>query len=172
MKAIETLYKGYRFRSRLEARWAVFFDGIGAEWDYELEGFILEGFAYLPDFFLRIRPEWEDAQKFAGAGYWFEVKPRGQPDYEAITKARLLCRATKNNVVILCGDPKDFNYLKFHRIRKEPIRSTADMEYPDLMLECLFHVFTDHPGEISTSANLSRSARFDGNAQFFDHGVG
>ena len=25
-KAIETLYKGYRFRSRLEARWAVFFD--------------------------------------------------------------------------------------------------------------------------------------------------
>jgi hypothetical protein len=25
-KAIETHYKGYRFRSRLEARWAVFFD--------------------------------------------------------------------------------------------------------------------------------------------------
>ena len=26
IKAIETYYKGYRFRSRLEARWAVFFD--------------------------------------------------------------------------------------------------------------------------------------------------
>lgn len=25
IKAIETEYKGYRFRSRLEARWAVFF---------------------------------------------------------------------------------------------------------------------------------------------------
>lgn len=29
MKAIETRYKGYRFRSRLEARWAVFFDALG-----------------------------------------------------------------------------------------------------------------------------------------------
>ena len=27
--AIETKYKGYRFRSRLEARWAVFFDALG-----------------------------------------------------------------------------------------------------------------------------------------------
>ena len=26
IKPIETNYKGYRFRSRLEARWAVFFD--------------------------------------------------------------------------------------------------------------------------------------------------
>lgn len=26
IKAIDTYYKGYRFRSRLEARWAVFFD--------------------------------------------------------------------------------------------------------------------------------------------------
>jgi len=26
IKAIETQYRGYRFRSRLEARWAVFFD--------------------------------------------------------------------------------------------------------------------------------------------------
>ncbi len=28
IKAIETRYKGYRFRSRLEARWAVFFDAL------------------------------------------------------------------------------------------------------------------------------------------------
>lgn len=26
IKAIDTIYKGYKFRSRLEARWAVFFD--------------------------------------------------------------------------------------------------------------------------------------------------
>ena len=29
IQVIETAYKGYRFRSRLEARWAVFFDAIG-----------------------------------------------------------------------------------------------------------------------------------------------
>ena len=29
VKPIETQYHGYRFRSRLEARWAVFFDVMG-----------------------------------------------------------------------------------------------------------------------------------------------
>lgn len=51
IKAIETEYKGYLFRSRLEARWAVFFDEIGAKWEYEPEGYVLEdGTMYLPDF--------------------------------------------------------------------------------------------------------------------------
>jgi len=39
IKAIETMYKGYRFRSRLEARWAVFFDTLGIEWKYEDQGY-------------------------------------------------------------------------------------------------------------------------------------
>ena len=37
VKPIETVYKGYRFRSRLEARWAVFFDALDIEWYYEPE---------------------------------------------------------------------------------------------------------------------------------------
>ena len=53
MKAIETEYKGYLFRSRLEARWAVFFDACGVKWEYEPEGFDLgDGLYYLPDFLL------------------------------------------------------------------------------------------------------------------------
>jgi hypothetical protein len=39
IKPIETRYKGYRFRSRLEARWAVFFDTMEIPWEYEKEGF-------------------------------------------------------------------------------------------------------------------------------------
>ena len=51
MKAIETHYNGYRFRSRLEARWAVFFDALGVSYEYEPEGFELDdGTWYLPDF--------------------------------------------------------------------------------------------------------------------------
>lgn len=51
MKAIETIYNGYRFRSRLEARWAVFFDALGVKYEYEPEGFELgNGLYYLPDF--------------------------------------------------------------------------------------------------------------------------
>lgn len=53
IKPIETIYKGYRFRSRLEARWAVFFDNVMVEYEYEPEGFVLEdGTMYLPDFYL------------------------------------------------------------------------------------------------------------------------
>lgn len=49
--AIETVYNGYRFRSRLEARWAVFFDSLGVKYEYEPEGFELPGLGgYLPDF--------------------------------------------------------------------------------------------------------------------------
>lgn len=54
IKAIETEYNGYRFRSRLEARWAVFFDALGIKYEYEPEGFDLgNGLYYLPDFLLR-----------------------------------------------------------------------------------------------------------------------
>lgn len=69
MKAIETTYKGYRFRSRLEARWAVFFDALGLQWEYEPEGFVTSAGWYLPDF--RVRRTHR-----AGVD-WVEVKPSG-----------------------------------------------------------------------------------------------
>jgi hypothetical protein len=67
IKPIETQYKGYRFRSRLEARWAVFFDALELNWAYEPEGYDLgEHGYYLPDF-------WFD---FGTPNqFWFEVKP-------------------------------------------------------------------------------------------------
>lgn len=54
IRPIQTEYKGYLFRSRLEARWAVFFDACGVDWEYEPEGYDLgNGIHYLPDFLLR-----------------------------------------------------------------------------------------------------------------------
>lgn len=53
IKAIETRYANCLFRSRLEARWAVFFDALGIRWEYEKEGYDLgEAGWYLPDFWL------------------------------------------------------------------------------------------------------------------------
>ena len=49
---IPTTYRGVTFRSRLEARWAVFFDALGIEWHYEHEGYQLPSGWYLPDFWL------------------------------------------------------------------------------------------------------------------------
>lgn len=69
--AIETVYKGHRFRSRLEARWAVFFDSAGVEWKYEPEGFrrwMVSDFdgdhyiSYLPDFHLPASNTWVEVK--------------------------------------------------------------------------------------------------------------
>ena len=66
IKAIRTEYKGHLFRSRLEARWAVFFDALGIAWEWEPEGYELrDGTRYLPDFWL---PTFE-------GGIYAEVKP-------------------------------------------------------------------------------------------------
>lgn len=51
IKPLETFYNGYRFRSRLEARWAIFFDALGVTYEYEPEGYDLGNHIYyLPDF--------------------------------------------------------------------------------------------------------------------------
>lgn len=57
INAIKTKYHGIEFRSRIEARWAVYFDLCGCEWEYEPEGFKIELYDgktinYLPDFLL------------------------------------------------------------------------------------------------------------------------
>lgn len=52
VKAIQTPYKGYLFRSRVEARWAYFFDLLDIKWEYEKEGYELPSGNYLPDFWL------------------------------------------------------------------------------------------------------------------------
>jgi hypothetical protein len=65
--AIQTNYAGCRFRSRLEARWAVFFDAMGIPWEYEPQGYTLsDGKNYLPDFLL------------TECGTWVEVKGNAQ----------------------------------------------------------------------------------------------
>lgn len=77
MKPIPTRYAGCHFRSRLEARWAVFFDHLGIEWEYEPQGFELpSGRRYLPDFLLPT------------CGTWIEVKGSDEAlDRELIREA-------------------------------------------------------------------------------------
>ena len=106
--AIETEYNGYRFRSRLEARWAVFFDALGIRYEYEPEGFEFDGVRYLPDFYL---PEF---------GLYVEIKPN---DTSVVkhpgdgNKWERKCDKFRNCVgkaILICyGDPAEntFQYL-------------------------------------------------------------
>lgn len=99
IKAIETRYKGYRFRSRLEARWAVFFDALGLEWKYEPEGFELQdGTRYLPDFWISF-----SHPMHSGAGYWIEVKGN-DPTTEEIKKAQMLACGSGHICIVLSGE--------------------------------------------------------------------
>lgn len=52
IQALETEYAGHRFRSRLEARWAVGLDALGVQWEYEPQRYQLPSGKYLPDFWL------------------------------------------------------------------------------------------------------------------------
>lgn len=93
IKPIETRYKGYRFRSRLEARWAVFFDALRLEWEYEPQGFELpSGAKYLPDFLIRDR--WLAGRIFV------EIKRPGSCE-EDWAKAKELSAALGVKVLLL-----------------------------------------------------------------------
>src|SRR5690606_34064896 len=105
IKAIETRYKMYRFRSRLEARWAVFFDAMGIEWDYEPEGYILpDGTYYLPDFFCRFSATYKAYSPYPNPGCFFEIKPI-MPTREELKKARWLQEGTHHHTRFLIGEP-------------------------------------------------------------------
>ena len=95
LTAIETLYAGCRFRSRLEARWAVFFDALGIAWEYEPEGYeITDGHTspirYLPDFYL---PDPE---------VWVEVK--GQWDWPELRKCCIASFDHRGGLPLAPGD--------------------------------------------------------------------
>lgn len=99
IKPIETHWRGYRFRSRLEARWAVAFDRMGFSWVYEAEGYRLPSGLYLPDFRFN----------HSGSNTWVEIKP-----YAFTVKEIDLCeqlnRATGDKVLMVAGEPRHGMY--------------------------------------------------------------
>lgn len=97
-----TRYNGYRFRSRTEARWAVYFDSMGIKYHYEHEDFyIFDDRRYLPDFWL---------PNFMGDGCFAEVKGVFTvPDENVCVE---LCEITKKPVIML-EDVPDFKVFKF-----------------------------------------------------------
>lgn len=92
IKPIETQYKGYCFRSRLEARWAVFFDALGVPYEYEVEGYDLgETGWYLPDFYLPHQHA------------WVEVKG-AEPTHQERQRCHALSVARQELVVLVSGN--------------------------------------------------------------------
>ena len=120
IKSIDTIYKDFKFRSRLEARWAIFFDELGLLWEYEKEGFEVDGLKYLPDFCLPAL----DCQ--------IEVKG-DMPGYLEKLKAVKLCLVSKKDVHIFVGEPyegESYSSLTFSGHSLPPERISEMLEDP------------------------------------------
>lgn len=98
IKPIQTRWRARHYRSRLEARWAVFFDTMRIQFQYEPESFRLEdGSIYLPDFYL------PDVQWYA------EVKPH----VGECGKAYPFVKTTGLSILRLDGEPGFRSYTGF-----------------------------------------------------------
>lgn len=157
IKAIETVYKGYRFRSRLEARWAVFFDALGIAWDYEPEGFELpSGGRYLPDFLLRdngIHPD-----------LWVEVKPPKPIPPANLQRVRefanMQCAAHRHiGVLVVRGDPYQPDMLT--SMSCDGDRVEAIINSIELFVRFWSPLIRRQPSDIAAAAEDARSARFE-----------
>jgi hypothetical protein len=97
--AIETEHNGVLFRSRLEARWAVFFDALGIKYCYEREGYSLPSGNYLPDFYLPNQRRFKHDQ----SGLFVEVKGSVEPKH--LTLLRELSMHTRAGCTLVKDIP-------------------------------------------------------------------
>ena len=107
IQAIPTRYGGLLFRSRLEARWALFFDRLHIPWEYEPQGFdIGDGQAYLPDFLLGM-----------GKIVWAEVKPSVWADEDGVARwERFMLAQKPGSRGVLLTSMNSYSSQEFRRV--------------------------------------------------------
>lgn len=136
IKAIPTFYAGHYFRSRLEARWAVFFDTFGIKWEYEKEGYSLPSGPYLPDFWLP-----EVSLRDGKPGVWVEIKPAMYTQEEE-RKAIELAGETGAPVMILCGSGFYIGNGTYEGFQVQVEKKTKE----EMLAEVGFGTFDDFDG--------------------------
>jgi len=94
MKAIPTMYNGRQYRSRLEARWAAYFDL--KEWEYEYEPFDLPG--WIPDFVIKRNPFSRNGKTYKPKFLLVEVKPYLYGEWKSDDKRKIEKALVKANL--------------------------------------------------------------------------
>jgi hypothetical protein len=161
LKAIDTEYKGYLFRSRLEARWAVFFDALGIKWEYEKEGYDLGELGwYLPDFYLT---------NLVGDIWFGEVKG-DMNDEIGLSKARYLDDHTPEpamgllvftglNYAFYTGDIQDHESLSWNREVILAMRLGVSIERFNWAIDKARQARFEHKKTIFNQINLINQAK-------------
>lgn len=147
MTDLKVYYKGQHFRSHVHARWAVFFDSIGVEYEYQPELVLrtrrvapildkAECKNFSPDFWLPHQ------------SYWV-VLAHHRATPEAIEKAKRVCQSgfeenttfgyvPKFEVVLLSGDVYNFFFTYVFAKRKREIDVAAD--FYAILSESIFNL--------------------------------
>jgi hypothetical protein len=144
IRVLDTHYAGHRFRSRLEARWAVFFDTLGIKWEYEPQAYEL---APLPEAVADREPEAQyrepqpDDSKHLGAhlpdfwlpaqGAWFEVT-RTEPSDQEWARLYRFAELTNQRALVAVGSIPDPRTIEEHGHPQEAgfeIYTYGDLHY-------------------------------------------
>lgn len=146
LQPIQTEYNGYLFRSRLEARWAVFFDEMEIEYEYESEGFRLSnGNYYLPDFYLPqykmyLEVKRKDAFKIE---FVSEDMIRFSQDGDKYGCAFHDIVSSGMSFIIVFGDPLDAIYALWQEHHGHETPSNFKGSYLFTMGECVIHFMSN-----------------------------
>ena len=148
IKPIETVYNGYRFRSRLEARWAVFFDVLGIEYEYEPEGYkFSDGQCYLPDFYLSNLNTFVEIKRLHDFEITYDhennivICDSGKRKYLEFASQ---CTKSGRAFLIAFGDPADVFFSEEHGghssghlfFNAECMAHTLIKHHPDIEIKC------------------------------------
>jgi len=125
IKALPSFYAGVKFRSRMEARWARYFDLIGVEWEYEPEGYALPSGNYCPDFFCKF-----SNSRGVPTSFFVEVKPDHIGQRMVQQKLIELCQMTSEDVVCVVGNPS----LKEHWCCSKPYNEEFAKEWCEVSI--------------------------------------
>jgi hypothetical protein len=170
IQPIDTTYNGYRFRSRLEARWAMALDLMGATYEYEREGYNINGEWYLPDFWL----PYEHGEP--GWGEWLEIKPDLPLTDAQIHLFNGTAKLTGHRVLVACGSPwshhiHTFQHYHLGKPKSVPLASDGFLAHNPhtqtihLVSPSISRVQTFADAKVGTFIHAiasAKAARFDG----------
>lgn len=117
--AIPTRYQGYQFRSRLEAKWACFFDLVNWRWEYEP----VDMNGWIPDFVIKSaeKPVYVEIKPYYAYSEWLKVFKKirktypKREDYYPPLDCKIMSHGGKDCSYLSCQWEHQAKYKKEHQ---------------------------------------------------------
>lgn len=158
--AIPTTFNGIIYRSRLEARYAVFFQKLGIPYEYEPEGFYVPtkcgNKAYLPDFlilgdcYIEIKPS------------SFDPDASDNLDYIEMLKSFAFQLHHKGHIGLFIGPPAPKPFIIFERWDDEILKREYSFNKQRLWIDpCYDQDWVGDCASMVIPSEMANSAKFE-----------